>query len=280
MRSRAGRLAVGAGCLVGGLAALVVAAGPPRAAARSRFAASIQHCPPAASRPHETLLRRPQWLGGTVITEYYPAPERWFSGRLVHAPGIPGVHHIDWLYGGEGLAMEGEGVGRDGRFYHFRGPYTMPWVNAAGEITTPCADGSWTRGVPSWLNLGWRNSDGRVTYPLADGGWSNGPPTQRVAPQRPPLFGLGPSLPLAYWHSAAVDPRLIPMGSRIFTPAYCDAPSKGWLVAADTGGAIIARHIDVYRTPPATPFSGRMLRGQRIFVVPPGTSPQVRPRCP
>lgn len=38
----------------------------------------------------------------------------------------------------------------------------------------------------------------------------------------------------------AVDPRVIPMGSRIFVPGY------GWGTAEDTGGAIIGYHIDVW----------------------------------
>lgn len=37
----------------------------------------------------------------------------------------------------------------------------------------------------------------------------------------------------------AVDPRVIPMHSKIYVPNY------GWGVALDTGGKIIGRHIDV-----------------------------------
>jgi hypothetical protein len=69
----------------------------------------------------------------------------------------------------------------------------------------------------------------------------------------------------------AVDPRLIQRGSSVFIPAYCETPSEGWFTAADTGGAIIGRHIDVYRPPPATPDDGgQYLTSQRIYVVPPG----------
>jgi 3D (Asp-Asp-Asp) domain-containing protein len=38
----------------------------------------------------------------------------------------------------------------------------------------------------------------------------------------------------------AVDTRVIPMGSRLYIPGY------GWAVAADTGGAIVGRKIDVW----------------------------------
>lgn len=38
----------------------------------------------------------------------------------------------------------------------------------------------------------------------------------------------------------AVDPRVIPLGSKLYIPGY------GWAVAADTGGAIIGNKIDVW----------------------------------
>ena len=37
----------------------------------------------------------------------------------------------------------------------------------------------------------------------------------------------------------AVDPRVIPLGSRLFIPGY------GHAVAGDTGGAIVGRRIDL-----------------------------------
>jgi 3D domain-containing protein len=219
-------------------------------------AALAAGCPPPhpgpPRPPRERRIERPRWLGGTLVTEYYPVPERWFAGRRVRAPGIPGRHRVDWLYSARGLPMEGEGIGLDGRVYHYAGPYGLPWLDAAGRRTRPCADGSWTRGRPAWLD----RSAGRV----------------RFAPGR--------SRPLAYWRSVAVDPRLIPLGSRIFVPAYCSLPGRGWLVARDTGGAIIGRHLDVFRPPPASPAGARSLRAQRVLVVPPGTRYARRPpRC-
>ena len=79
------------------------------------------------------------------------------------------------------------------------------------------------------------------------------------------------SLPLHPYRTLAVDPRLIPRGSRVYIPFYRDNHlGNGWFVAQDTGGAIIGRHVDVYRPPPATlTDGGRFLRGQRIYVVPP-----------
>jgi 3D (Asp-Asp-Asp) domain-containing protein len=222
-------------------------------------AAAAAGCPPPQVVPPPPPVRRivrARWLPGTVITEYWPAPERWFTGRLVRAAGIPGLHRVDWLYGARGLPMEGEGIGRDGRVYHFAGPWDIGWVNRAGAPTVPCrrAPGYWTSGRPFWVR-----SPGRA------------------------VFAAGHSRTLAYWRSAAVDRRLIPFGSRIFVPAYCGTPARGWLEARDTGGAIIGPHIDVYRPPPAARPAGRswgrLLRGQKIFVVPPGATAARLPRC-
>ena len=270
-----------------GLAALVVVAALAAAvlaathARPSSGAAGTRTCPPPhIVRRKERPLTRPRWLDRTTITEYWPTPERWFVGKLVRAPGLAGRHRVDWLYSARGLPMEGDGVGLDGRRYRFLGPYGTPWVNEYGATTRPCASGPWTRGRPFWLAFGWRNRWGGVTFPLAGGGWWDRPATRYLPPPASLRFGRGPSLPLAYWRSAAVDPRLIPLGSRIFVPSLCRTVGHGWLLARDTGGAIIARHIDVYRPPPAIPSGGQALFGQRIFVVPAGRRAAAPPRCP
>jgi hypothetical protein len=227
----------------------------PLAVAASALALACPPPPPAP--PPVTLIVHPRWVSNTLITEYWPSPERWFTGRLVRAPGIPGHHRVAWLYGARGLPMEGEGIGSDGRVYHFAGPYDLGWVNARGKRTEPCrqSPGHWTNGRPFWLAR---------------------PSGARFAP--------GHTRTLAYWKSAAVDPRLISFGSRIFVPAYCSTPAHGWLVAGDTGGAIIGPHLDVYRPPPSQRPGGHrwgnLLRGQKVLVVPPGTRPKVTPRCP
>jgi hypothetical protein len=68
---------------LGALAALVLAA--PSGGAKSPFPIS-----------------KARWLGTVQITEYYPAPERWFVGRKVAAPGLAGKHRVDWLYSSAG----------------------------------------------------------------------------------------------------------------------------------------------------------------------------------
>jgi 3D (Asp-Asp-Asp) domain-containing protein len=107
-----------------------------------------------------------------------------------------------------------------------------------------------------------------VTFPLASGGWSNGR-ARRDLPYGGVTFAPGSSLPLRYYRNVAVDPKLIPEGSRIYIPAYRPI-NGGWFVAADTGGAIKSRHIDVLRPPPASPSDqGRYYTGQRVYVIPP-----------
>ncbi len=232
-----------------------------------------------AAGSSSSQLAKPRWLGGVEITEYWPAPERWFRGRLVAAPGIPGRHHVDWLYSGRGLAMEGDGVGLDGASFHIQKVGPQGWVAESGRRTVAGARG-WTRGFPFWRALGWRTRQGLVTFPLAGGGWFNGPPGRYIEPKGV-TFGLGPSRPLSFWRSVAVDPALIPLGSRIFAPALCDLPGRGWVVARDTGGAIIGRHLDLYRpAPPAPEVRPDTWARARIFVVPPEARlPRFLPSC-
>jgi 3D (Asp-Asp-Asp) domain-containing protein len=228
------------------------------------FASRCSAPPPEPSHP----ISHPEWLSGVAITEYYPAPERWFNGRKVTAPGLSGRHPVDWLYSARGLAMEGDGITVSGRPAHIEDLAATYWVNAAGRQTRPVCLGQWSEGSPVWLRGGWRNRFGEVTYPLAGGGWSNGR-GGRPLDYGGVTFAPGASLPVRYYHSIAVDPKLIPEGSRVYVPAYRPI-NGGWFVAQDTGGAIKGRHIDVYRPPPASPSDlGRYMTHQRIYVLPP-----------
>lgn len=235
-----------------------------RAPAAAHSAACTTHT------PAERQIARREWLGGVIITEYYPVPESWSEGAPVSTPGLSGRHRVDWLYSAKGVSMEGDGVDLAGQRVHIQNLGAVGWVNAAGEHTVPPRCGvHWSRGAPDWRAGGWRNRAGAVTYPLAGGGWSNGA-GHWVGDYGGATFSLGASLPLRYYHSVAVDPKLIPRGSRIFIPAYRGI-SGGWFLAQDTGGAIIGRHIDVYRPPTAQRFgAGRLLLHQRVYVIPPG----------
>src|SRR5947209_12257022 len=180
---------------------------------------AASRCPKPAPPPVERQITHRQWLHGVTITEYYPAPERWFVGRRIPVPGLSGRHAADWLYSARGVAMEGDGVDLHGRHAHIAALGSTGWVNAAGRPTLPVCLGKWTDGFPAWLIGGWRNRAGAVTFPLASGGWSNGPGV-RTLPYGGVTFAPGSSLPLRYYHTIAVDPRLIPLGSRVFIPAY------------------------------------------------------------
>jgi 3D (Asp-Asp-Asp) domain-containing protein len=238
----------------------------------AHVSSALGSCPPPTQPPAVQEVKRPRWVAKMLLTEYFPAPERFFSGRLVAAPGLAGRHRIDWLYGARGLAMQGEGIGSDGRFYHFAGPYSLSWRNARGRPTYPCrrAPGHWTDGRPAWIGKGWLNARGELTFPLPRARWSNGRPARPVLPSGGAVFASGAARTLTYWRNVAVDPRMIPQGSRVFIHAYCDTPARGWFTAADTGGAIIGRHIDVFTAPPAKTWRSAVHRDQQVFVVPPG----------
>ena len=218
--------------------------------------------PPASGGPGS-------WLGGFELTEYYPALESWFVGAAVPTPGLSTEHRVDWLYSAHGLSMEGDGVGLDGRQYHISNVGEGGWIDAAGN--GPGVFGS-VADAPFWRIGGfWRTSSGAFTFPLAAGGWSNGHGVTYVPPPTGVTFAPGPSrASLSYLRSVAVDPSVIPLGSHVFIPSY-ESINGGWFEADDTGGAIIGRHIDVYRPPPASPSdTGNFATGQTVYVVPPG----------
>lgn len=224
-----------------------------------------------ASAAQAKPIRRAGWLRSVTVTEYYPAPEWWFVGKKVQTPGLDRLSRIDWLYSSTGMSMEGDGIGLDGERYHIAGLGSGGWVTERGRPSVPGHRG-WKGGSPFWRAGGYWLSRGRyVTFPLDGGGWSNGPGV-RYRDLPGVSFGAGPSRPLKYYRSVAVDPDLIPLGSKVYIAAYRTSAGGGWFTAEDVGGAIIGRHVDVYRTPPArADIGGNHLQDQRIYVQPPGT---------
>ncbi|MBV8431108.1 MAG: hypothetical protein JO244_08100, partial [Solirubrobacterales bacterium] len=167
-----------------------------------------------------------------------------------------------------GVSMNGQGIGLDGQIYHIAQLGSGGWITAAGRPTDPAR--GWLGGAPFWRAGGyWRNRSGGVTFPLQTGGWSLGP-GQSYVPLAGVRFTPGPALALHPYQSIAVDPRVIPLGSRVYIPAYRNDGYGGWFVAQDTGGAIVGHRIDVYRTPPAEAADpGQFLRGQEVYVIRP-----------
>lgn len=258
--------------VVGIAAALGLLGASGAAAAPLRAQPFVWHAQPQQHRAlaHQTVLRKRTWVARVLITEYYPAPERWALGVPVKAPGLPGKHRVDWLYGGFGLSMQGTGIGLDGRLYHIDRLGRGAWVSRAGK---PTYDGVHSNGPPYWRQGGyWPNAKGGVSFPLLNGPWSNGAGRSYVAPPAGISFAPGAGTSgLRYYRTVAVDPTLIPLGSKVYIPYYKKITGSGWFKAVDTGGAITGRHIDVYRPPPdVIDDPGRYLRSQRVLVVPPG----------
>ena len=225
----------------------------------------------------EGKVKRARWVKGVDITEYYPAPEKWSRGKRVKTPGIHGKHRVDWLYSAWGMSMEGDGVGLDGRRYHISSIGSQGWVKKNGKRTD--ASAGFPQGSPYWRAMGWRNRHGRVTFPLHGGGWDNGRAKRYIKP-RGIRFSRGPSRPLRYWRSIAVDPGTIPLGSKVFIPRYRFKRGGGCMKAVDTGSAINGKHVDVYRKAPAKPGGGGSYPNRRIYVVPKGKrAPKTAPRC-
>jgi 3D (Asp-Asp-Asp) domain-containing protein len=218
--------------------------------------------------PAGAQIWRPTWLSGVTITEYQPALESDFAGRMIPAPGIGHLHYIGWLYSARGVAMEGEGIALSGNWAHID-QVGSGWINRYGYITVPGRNG-WSNGAPAWLyGTYWLNAYGHKTFPGPEPGeWTNGYGRRFHAPVDV-TFAPGQSRPLHYYRSIAVDPRLIPLGSRIYIRSYRWTSHHGWFVAADTGGAIQGRHVDVFR-PPSPSGTARYLTGESIYVVPPG----------
>ena len=221
---------------------------------------------PAPTLARASAITRPTWLSGVQITEYWPVPERWFVGRRVRPAGLNTEHRLDWLYSARGVTMQGTGIGLDGRYYHVNALGRGGWVDRLGRL----APIGGVREVFWRAGAFWRNPLGALTFPLESGGWHNGRGV-RFLPLPGVTFEPGHGRPgLRSYRSLAVDPALIPMGSRVFIPAY-KGKGGGWFTAQDTGGAIRGRHVDVYRNPPAREGeAAQSLAAQRILVIPPG----------
>src|SRR5262249_40959978 len=151
-----------------------------------------------------------------------------------------------------------QGLGLDGRMYHIDALGIGGWVTLAGVPTSPSS--GWAAGPPYWRAGGyWRTRSGSVTFPLQRGGWSAGV-GRKYIPLRGVSFAAGGAIPLHFYQSIAVDPSVIPLGSRVYIPAYKNDGHGGWFIAQDTGGAINGHHVDVYRSPPASATNGGQYR--------------------
>lgn len=76
--------------------------------------------------------------------------------------------------------------------------------------------------------------------------YTAGPESTGKSPGHPEYGITFSGKPVQPWHTIAVDPNVIPLGSLVYIPYFADKPNKGVFVAEDTGSAIIGRHVDVY----------------------------------
>ncbi len=154
--------------------------------------------------------------------------------------------------------------------YHIADSGAGGWLTAGGGSGAKFGVGS---DAPFWRTGGfWRTGSGALTFPLANGGWSAGAGVRYVRPPAGISFAPGPSRPLAYLRSVAVDPQPDPARAATSTSPPTRSVNGGWFEADDTGGAIIGRHIDIFRPPPANPNAdqGDFATGQQVYIVPPG----------
>jgi hypothetical protein len=71
-----------------------------------------------------------------LITAYNCCDEDEFSGPLVEGRGV-GLHKRDFLYGGNGIIMEGTGKGLDGRFIQISNPSAVRWNPGYNGVANP-----------------------------------------------------------------------------------------------------------------------------------------------
>lgn len=76
--------------------------------------------------------------------------------------------------------------------------------------------------------------------------YTAGPESTGKAPGHPEYGITFTGKPVREWHTIAVDPNVIPLGSLVYIPYFADKPNKGVFVAEDTGSAIVGRRIDIY----------------------------------
>ena len=195
------------------------------------------------------VLSKPTWLSKVAVTEYFPAPERWFVGAQVQTPG-PRPQEPDRLALLRARRLDG------GRGHRPRRPQVphrldrLERLDHRARAPRAVRPRRHLRPVLARRRATGRTSSGAVTFPLDGGGWYAGEGKQLRRARATSPSPHGPSRPLRSYRSVAVDPALIPLGSLVYVPAYKPLNKDGWFRADDTGGAIKGRHIDVYRRPP------------------------------
>jgi len=218
-------------------------------------ATALRSAPPvrAAAKTHKTLAKKPLPLPsyGATLDSADPAPgyqDGLWSGEAhaaativaarlsdVPVPVAYGVHQVfdpTLALGREVVASTGTpGVAVETIRRIYQGSRVVS-VSIVGEKLVKAARAEVVHIGAKLPTVSRGSFIGRVVSTLtmdataywADPSWSNG----RTATGVPARYGV-----------AAVDPSVIPLGTRLYVPGY------GYAVAADTGGAIIGDRIDL-----------------------------------
>jgi len=213
----------------------------------------LRDAPRAAVKAHKTLARKPLPLPtfGATLDNADPAPgyqDALWSGTAHNTPtivaarvsdlsvpvsyGVRTVFDPTLALGREVVAQSGTaGVAVETVRRIYQGTRVVSVAIVGEKVVRPAR--------PELIHIGAKLPEvsrgdfiGRVTSTLsmlataywADPSWSNG----RTATGVPARYGV-----------AAVDPSVIPLGTRLYIPGY------GYAVAADTGGAIVGNRIDL-----------------------------------
>ncbi|NLY09068.1 MAG: hypothetical protein GXZ11_04110 [Tissierellia bacterium] len=81
-----------------------------------------------------------------------------------------------------------------------------------------------------------------------------------------PYYGITASGTVAGPGTVAVDPKVIPLGTKLYVESMDEKPTYGYATATDTGGAIVGNRIDLWKTSNAEAMEfGR--RNVKVYVL-------------
>ena len=197
-------------------------------------------------------------------------PEKWFQGRRLRTPGLTRRARVDWLYSARGVSMEGDGIGLDGKRYHIDSLGSAGWINKLGRATSPGGERLEQRRAVVAQRPHLVQPQRPADLPALGRRLVSRDARAATCPTRASASRPGPRPTSRTGRASRSTPTSSRWAASIYVPAY-KSINGGWFVAADVGGAVSGKHIDVFRPPPSKPFGdGRYLQDQRMLVVPPG----------
>jgi 3D (Asp-Asp-Asp) domain-containing protein len=171
-------------------------------------------------------------LDDVKVTAYNIALEEELRGKKTgnsaqdaSPGGLSGAFYKEFLYSAYGVCMQGSGRALGGQTIAYRSG-GGGWVDKDG-VPTPPSD--WSVRPPFWIR-----DEAEVRFTELPEGVYKG--------------SYGTALP---WYTIAVDRAVLPIGSIVYIPALAGkAVGKetlsGYFLAADTGGAIRGKRVDIF----------------------------------